>query len=183
MTLVVESDCIDRACRGDQVAMDRLLEQCWPEAYRVAFGILNDHESSRDAAQETCVAITTRLHQLREVTAFYGWFYRLVTREAVRLCERRPTLSLDVVRDAPATQLNDDHIDILAAVASLPPAHRAVVILHYYVGLNSTEIGRALGVASATVRFRVMLAKRRLRAALMDQPTVGSDGKVECNAL
>ncbi|MBC5829050.1 MAG: hypothetical protein GIW98_02525 [Candidatus Eremiobacteraeota bacterium] len=38
--------------------------------------------------------------------------------------------------------------------------------MRYYVGLNSGEIAAATGLPSSTVRFHLMLARRRLRKAL-----------------
>jgi DNA-directed RNA polymerase specialized sigma24 family protein len=38
--------------------------------------------------------------------------------------------------------------------------------LHYYGGLNSVEIGAALGIAPVTVRFHLMRARAALRKAL-----------------
>lgn len=44
--------------------------------------------------------------------------------------------------------------------------HRAVVVLHHYLGLSLPEVADALGVAEGTVRSRHHYAMRGLRAAL-----------------
>lgn len=53
-----------------------------------------------------------------------------------------------------------------AAVASLPPEHRAVVELHHLEGLALAEIAEVLAVPVGTVKSRLFHARAELRAAL-----------------
>jgi RNA polymerase sigma factor (sigma-70 family) len=57
-------------------------------------------------------------------------------------------------------------LDLHNALSTLSPTQRAVALLHYYAGLNSTEIAAAIGVSPSTVRFHLMLARKALRKAL-----------------
>jgi RNA polymerase sigma factor (sigma-70 family) len=61
---------------------------------------------------------------------------------------------------------------VLRAVASLQPEDRDLLILSGWERLNSTEIGRVLGVRPSTVRSRL----RRLRSDLQEaiRPTAGA---------
>lgn len=73
--------------------------------------------------------------------------------------------------DVTATAAGDDpsaRLDLEAAIGRLPDSLRLPLELHYFMGLNSREIATALGVPAATVRFRLMLARRRLRPLLCD---------------
>jgi DNA-directed RNA polymerase specialized sigma24 family protein len=45
---------------------------------------------------------------------------------------------------------------------------RTALVLRYYGDLNSREIGTALGIPSATVRFRLARALRCMRALLAE---------------
>ena len=49
---------------------------------------------------------------------------------------------------------------------TLAPELRSVVVLRYFEDLTSREIGTVLGVPAPTVRFRLMVALRRLRPLL-----------------
>jgi len=51
-------------------------------------------------------------------------------------------------------------------IAALPLEQRAAVVLHYYVGLKSSEIAAATGLPASTIRFHLMLARRALRKTL-----------------
>jgi len=50
----------------------------------------------------------------------------------------------------------------------LPESLRLALELHYFVGLTSNEVGVALGIPAASVRFRLMIARHRLRPLLGD---------------
>jgi RNA polymerase sigma-70 factor, ECF subfamily len=52
------------------------------------------------------------------------------------------------------------------AFRRLSPEHRAVVVLHHYVGLSLGEIAETLGVPYGTIGSRLHYATRELRAVL-----------------
>lgn len=48
---------ITAARHGDRGALDALLEAMWPDAYRVAYGVVQDGPLAEDAAQEACATV------------------------------------------------------------------------------------------------------------------------------
>lgn len=52
------------------------------------------------------------------------------------------------------------------AFATLSTEHRAVVVLHHYVGLGLDEIAAILEIPYGTARSRASIATRRLREVL-----------------
>ena len=52
------------------------------------------------------------------------------------------------------------------AFRSLTPPHRAVVVLHHYVGLPLIEVAAVAGISPGTARSRLHYAMRALRAAV-----------------
>jgi RNA polymerase sigma-70 factor (ECF subfamily) len=58
--------------------------------------------------------------------------------------------------------------DIDAALARLREVEREVVVLRYFCGLNSREIGEVLEMAEATVRSHLTKARRQLARDLAD---------------
>jgi RNA polymerase sigma-70 factor (ECF subfamily) len=77
-----------RDAQADAAALEALLVALWPEAYRVAFGVLHDRGLAEDAAQEACASVALRLSALRSNDAFYGWMYRIVVRHATASAKR-----------------------------------------------------------------------------------------------
>lgn len=164
MRFTVDAALLPRA-RSEPAALDELIGQVWPEMYRVARGILRDRHAAEDAAQDACAAIARGLHALKDDRAFYSWMYRIAGRCAVAAAR------VEDVRVPVAAAVNDydDYtiaLDVRAAIAALPPVQRAAVVLHYYAGLSSGEVGEALRMPSATVRFHLMLARKALEKLL-----------------
>jgi RNA polymerase sigma-70 factor, ECF subfamily len=65
-----------------------------------------------------------------------------------------------------ALSTKEDRASVEAAVASLDPAERAVIVLAYDAGLSQSEIATRLGLPIGTVKTRTRRALRRLRDRL-----------------
>jgi RNA polymerase sigma-70 factor (ECF subfamily) len=155
------------AAGGDPSATAALLESVWPDAFRIAWSILGERTSAEDAAQEACARVLTSIASLRDPESFAAWFYRIVvneSRQRIRGAARNAPLVEDVRVDE-AFSL-EDHLDLRRALQALDPALRAVVVLRYYAGLNSTQIATVVGASSMTVRWRLFIARRRLQRSL-----------------
>jgi RNA polymerase sigma-70 factor (ECF subfamily) len=162
----IEREAVEAARSGGD-ALEALIVRLWPEAYRIAFAIVRDRGMAEDAAQEACATIAHRLNSLKSSDAFAAWSYRVMTSRALdAVRSRRPLTSLDEVRRVKAHVDSDDAFAISEALGLLEPRQRATILLHYYAGLNSAEIGAALAIAPVTVRFHLMRARAALRKAL-----------------
>jgi len=60
----------------------------------------------------------------------------------------------------------ESRLDLLAAVARLPPKQRLAVELHYFLGLDVSATAQALGCAPGTVKSQLSDARARLRTEL-----------------
>lgn len=166
MALNVDPALVESATTGDP-SLERLIEAVWPEAFRVAASILRDRSLAEDVAQEACATMARSLRALKDVRTFSSWFYRIVTNHAMSAARRlRPTVPIEAAAECGTGFDSSDALDLYNALATLPIDQRAAIVLHYYGGLNSSEIAAALGVAAPTVRFRIMLARRALAKAL-----------------
>jgi RNA polymerase sigma-70 factor (ECF subfamily) len=175
---------VEAARTGESAALDRLVESAWPDAYRLALFVLGDTASAQDAAQDACIALCRMLPSLRATAAFGAWFYRIVIRAASAIARgnARSTRTID-----PPAEFRDHAVsmDILRALEALPQNLRDVVVLHYFEDLTSREVASILRVPDATVRFRLMTARRKLRPLLgydvetRTQPT----GEVRTHAI
>jgi RNA polymerase sigma-70 factor (ECF subfamily) len=59
-------------------------------------------------------------------------------------------------------------MDLAAALAKLDPRDRSIVGLRYIAGLDSAEIGQAIGMSASGVRVRLHRLLGRLREELGD---------------
>lgn len=166
MPLVVDESLISSAAKGGG-ALERLLAEVWPEAYRIALAMLRDRGLAEDAAQDACAALARSLPQLKQPAAFPAWCYRLIVNHAIGIARKRPgTVALDARADRAIAFDRAEALDFYNALGTLPVAQRGAVLLHYYAGLNSSEISAATGLPAPTIRFHLMLARRALRKAL-----------------
>jgi RNA polymerase sigma-70 factor, ECF subfamily len=171
MPLKIERKLVEQALPGGE-GLEPLIRAVWPEAFRLAFGILRDRGLAEDAAQEACAAIARSLSSLKRIDAFPTWSYKIIVNEALSVARRHPRMpSLGAIPDRTVTVDRSEALDLYDALASLTPVQRATVLLHYHVGLRSAEIGAAIGLPASTIRFHLMRARAALCEALgAEQP-------------
>lgn len=180
----VPIELVEAARTGGRDEIELLLRTVWPDAYRLARAILGEDRSAEDAAQEACIILYRTIASLRSGTAFRAWFYRIVVREAAELRRRRSRT--EPTTDATVSACDQTaSIDVWRALSVLANKLREVVVLRYFEDLSSREIASVLGIPEGTVRFRLMVAKKRLRPLLgeyterLSQPS----GEVRTNAI
>jgi RNA polymerase sigma-70 factor (ECF subfamily) len=168
----VDRALVDRARAGDREAYERLARAVGDELFQVAYRILRDLDSAEDAVQRALVAIWHDLPMLRDLDRFEAWAYRVVTRTS--LDEARQRRRHGLVRETlPVEPSEPDALrsvvirdELAHAFDDLRPEHRAVVVLHYYVGLPLGEIAEILGIPYGTVGSRLHYALQRMRTSL-----------------
>jgi RNA polymerase sigma-70 factor, ECF subfamily len=149
----------------------------WPAAYRIARSVLSSDAAAEDAAQEACAHAVAALGTLRDPASFAPWFYRIVVNEArqghrrmVRELPLEASLGNRIPSRPDEFSSRDDRIDVRRAIDALEPALRATIVLRYYFGMSSAEIGRILSTSPVTARWRLMVAHRKLRVLLDPAP-------------
>ena len=152
------------AQRGDPAAMDELVRALAPYVTRVCGAIALDRGD--DAVQETFIAVLRNLRALREPAALHGWVRRIAVREAVRAARRDDHL-VDVDAEAPARLPDLDAVlDVRAALATLAPRQRAVLVLRDLDGLAEADVAELLAVPPGTVKSRLHRARAAVREVL-----------------
>lgn len=167
MAIPVPAELVEAARNGGADQTEELIKMIWPDAYRLARAILGEDQPAQDAAQEACIILYRTVGQLRSTDAFRTWFYRIVVREAADI-KRRRLHAAPAVELTPLAADQTTSIDIWRALATLPQHLRDIIVLRYFEDLSSREIASVLRIPDGTVRFRLMIAKRRLRPLLGD---------------
>ena len=72
---------------------------------------------------------------------------------------------------------HDAVLDLLAAVAALPPRQRATLVLRYYCDLNVDQAAEVLGCSPGTVKSQTAKALGAVRRALGPAPAAGAGGQ------
>jgi len=169
----MDVELVRRAQAGDEGAFASLAVALGDRLHNASVRILRDLDLAEDATQQAIVSIWRDLPQLRDLSRFEAWAYRILVRacyaEARR--ERRWSPKLRVLdRDA-----GPSHEEMEAVVRRdqlergfrrLSVEQRAVVVLHHYLDMPLADVAETLGIPPGTVRSRLFYAMRGLRAAL-----------------
>jgi RNA polymerase sigma-70 factor (ECF subfamily) len=170
---------VRRASSGDQSAFETLIRGTGDRLLATARKILRDPDAAEDAVQQTVILAWRWLPRLRDPDRFDGWLYKILVSACYEEAKRVRRMA---ARVQPLTEeAGDDDTErwaerelIEEAFRSLTPAHRAVVVLHFYAGLPLTEVASIVGVSPGTTRSRLHYGLRALRAAIeaADRPVV-----------
>lgn len=164
---------VERARRGDRDAYERLALETGDRLMAVAQRIVRDIDWAEEAVQQTLVAIWTNLPGLRDPGRFDAWAYRMLIRFCLAETRRHRRLRIAVgplpneVRE-PTDELEGVGVrdQLERAFGAISADHRAVLVLHHYLGLSHAEIASVLGVPAGTVSSRIHRATEQMRAAL-----------------
>jgi RNA polymerase sigma-70 factor (ECF subfamily) len=186
---VDQRDLVERAGRGDHDAFGQLVGASIARLEAVARLILRDRELARDAVQETYLRAWRDLPGLRDPDRFDAWLHRLTVNaclDVVRRRRRRPH-EVDLTPITPSavpdqTGLVADRDQLERGFRRLGTDHRAVLVLHYYVGLSVPAVAETLGVPLGTAQSRLGRALAALRDALRSEaeptPTSARQGQI-----
>ncbi len=178
-------DAIDRIRRGDPRGLALLVQRYQARAVRAAFAVTQDRAMAEDVVQTAFIQLFRTLHSFNRERPFAPWFFRSVVNAALRAAkQQQKILSLNTVLDP---ETGDTFAELLPDLAALPleqvesadartrvwealtqlsPEQRAVIVMRYYLGLETGEMSARLQSPSATIRWRLHNAHKRLRGLL-----------------
>jgi RNA polymerase sigma-70 factor, ECF subfamily len=168
----VQTDVVEAAQAGDHEAFEVLANAAGDHLFAVATLILRDRQRAEDAVQETLVHAWRELPRLRDPLRFTAWLHRLLVNACADQGRSQRRFAAEVRMIQPEPTVDDearlvaDRDQLERGFIRLRPEQRAVVVLHFYVGLPVPEIAETLGVPSGTVKSRLHYATVALRAAL-----------------
>jgi RNA polymerase sigma-70 factor (ECF subfamily) len=171
---VDQRELVERAGRGDHDAFALLAGASIARLEAVARLTLRDSALAQDAVQDALVRAWRNLPGLRDSDRFDAWLTRLTINaciDTMRSRRRRP-IEVDLAPYQPAmggdwvAQVADrDQLD--RGFRQLSVEHRAVLVLHYYLGLSHAGVAEVLGVPLGTAQSRLHRALEAMRAALV----------------
>lgn len=155
-------------------SFDETVRRREAQILRTAYRILGNWADAEDVAQEAFVRLHRHGLGFSNDAALGAWLYRVT----VNLCldrarAARPWQELPELRSqdpsAEAAVLREEQKRrLMAALATLPPRERAVVVLRELEGLSTAEVAAALGSTEGTVRSQVSKALDHLRKVLTE---------------
>jgi RNA polymerase sigma factor (sigma-70 family) len=172
MTGTAGSELAEQAAAGEVEAFAELVRAHQAKAFGYALALLGDFHLAQDATQEAFVAAYFGLPGLRDRAKFAPWLRGIVRHQCHRVLRRRvePALDEEVALGLAAggptpeekAEEREAEGEVLAAIATLPEALRAVTILFHLEDFSQREVAEFLSLPITTVNNRLHAARRRL---------------------
>ena len=168
-----QRDLVERAKRGDHDAFAKLAGDAIARLDAAARLILRDPELARDGVQDGYIRAWRTLPALRDPDRFDAWLRRLIVHSCIDIMRRRRHRAIEVELtpiDVPAggdfTSTVADRDQVEEALRHLDPEWRAVVVMHYFLGMPLPEVARALGIPLGTAKSRLHRSIQVMRIAV-----------------
>ena len=164
---------VEQAQGGDHDAFAALAGAAVARLDAAARLILRDQELARDAVQETLVRCWRDLPALRDAERFDAWLHRLLVNACLDLVRRRRRRAVEVelipLHSPTAADFSGGVVDrdlLDRALRALEPDWRAIVVLHYYLGMPLPEVATILGIPLGTAKSRLHRSIGVLRSSM-----------------
>jgi len=168
---------VERAGKGDHDAFAELARAAVVRLDQAARLILRDPELARDAVQEGLIRAWRDLPKLRDPDRFDAWLHRLTVNACIDQTRRRRRRPIEVeltpihapaVTDTSGALADRDFVD--GVLRHLDERERAIVVLHYFLGMPLTDVAATLGIPVGTVKSRLHRALGEMRIAIVANP-------------
>ncbi len=171
---------VARASAGDRQAFRTLVERFERDVAATVVAMLGPGAAVDDVVQEVFIRFYEALPQFRGEARVSTYLKRIaINRSLDELRKRKRMLARFLSRDDASASVpepgveGDDEVErrerralVHRAIGSLPPKHRAVVVLRLIEGYSTEETAEILGVAYGTVLSRLNRARARLKTVL-----------------
>lgn len=174
--------------KGDHSAFEKIVIKYQDRVYNLCYRFFGDKEEAEDSAQDIFIKVYKSLKGFKLKSSFYTWLYRI----AINTCKNR-VKSLEYRRLKSRVSLDDDQEKknhgisnitdndflpdtnleqkekfkrIQAAINSLPPDQKIMVVLRDIEGLSYDEIANITKIRLGTVKSKLSRARLGLRNKL-----------------
>lgn len=156
------------AAGGDRAAFAALLDRHYGRIHGLAWQLTGSRADADDVAQDVCCALVEKIGGFRGDAKFTTWLCGIVVnacrdlqrrRRSLRGLTERMAVIAGLARGPDGRDLHDA-MWVRSAIARLKPAYRDAVILVAGQQLSHAEAAEILGVAEATVSWRIHEARR-----------------------
>lgn len=187
----LEDEALVRAAQqGDMAAFEELVARHRDKIYARAYSMMRNEEEAIDLSQEAWVKGWQRLVQFQGESSFATWMTRITINlclDAIRRQKRQRAESIEEMDDEsggverhmpvitvnPTERLERSELRgrIDQALGKLSEAHRTVLMLHEFEGMEYKLIAKTMQCSIGTVMSRLFYARRKLAALLADLKT------------
>ncbi|GMU23831.1 MAG: hypothetical protein AMXMBFR13_39090 [Phycisphaerae bacterium] len=178
---MTEDQVIQGCRRGDREAQRTLYALTSDRVYRLVLRMTRNEDDAFDLAQDAYLRAFERIDQFDGGSTIATWIYQIAMNEALQFLRRRRTHERGLRRHEKALRSElqveepDARLDVQEAVARLPDAERALVVLRYFEGFDYAEMGRILGKPPGTIASGLNRARESLRRMLRGEQSLAEE--------
>ncbi len=164
-----------RLCRnGDTAAYAVIVRRYQSEALRFTYLITGERGAAEDAAQDAFLDAYLHIRRYDPNRPFRPWLYKILSNAALK--KRRKPQPQPLDDNTPSSA--DPHTEAVRdeqsatmqlALAQLPEAQRAALVLKYYSGFSENEIAAITGAHVGTVKSRLHYGKLALERIIRER--------------
>lgn len=157
--------------KGDSNAINLLYENYADSLYGVILKVTNDEEMAQDALQETFVKVWKNSKKYDSKKAkLFTWLYRIAKNTAIdklrsynNKFEKEVQIDKSNVYILPASNLNQDVLDLREHVAKLDDKYQIVLKALFFEGMTQQEASEELDIPLGTIKSRLKIGLRELK--------------------
>jgi len=170
--------------KGDIAGLKTLVEMFQTDAVQAAYLVTCDWSMAEDIVQTAYLRVFEKIKYFDETRPFRPWFLRMVINDAIKVSMRQRrfvnlnedgdeeyTFTLQKLaenqREPEDLLLQEELVSAMRkALFHLSPSQRAAIVMHYFLNLSTEDSANQLNCAPGTVRWRLSVARNRLRKSL-----------------
>jgi RNA polymerase sigma factor (sigma-70 family) len=168
-----DTDLLTAATGGDRDAFGVLLRRHYDRIHGLAWQLTGSRADADDIAQDVCCTLVEKIQGFRGEAKFTTWLCSIVFNAARDFRRRRRSFAgftdrlavLAGLAEAPDGRDAYDTIWLKSAITKLKPAYRDAAVLVAGQQLTHAEAADILGVAEATVSWRMHEVRRMIGGA------------------
>lgn len=164
-----------------ELIVEQLMHMHGTELTNLAYTYVRDWGLAQEIVQDVFFKCYIHLDTFRGEAAYKTWLYRItinrsldeLRKKAFRHLFHLPLSTFFSLKSSAPTPEEvllekNNHKKIAQSVLALPTKYREVIILHYYSGFKTEEIGQFLRLNPNTIRTRLHRARHLLEKSLRE---------------
>ena len=154
----------------DSICYEQIVRKNIDTIYRIAISYTKTPADADDIVQQTFMKLLTKNVLLTDDEHVKRWLIRVCVNECNSLFSsfwRKNVESIDAMATEPEFTMQESS-ELYEAIKELPAKCGVVIYLFYYEGYSSKEIADILHIKEATVRTRLVRARKLLRTQLKE---------------
>ena len=138
--------------------------------YRIAFVLLGNTDDTEDILQEVFITFLYNSPEFKTKEHEKAWLIRITQNKCINLLKSssKKSVSIDELQLPTYSENNEEKIDIVKNILSLPHKYKTAVILYYYNDYSVEEIAKILKISKSAVKMRLKRAREILKIELED---------------